>query len=125
LTAAVLLVAIGAFGWMLWKGYQEGHTTHSPPPAARGHSLGWQCAVIDGLYPAETDTVVTRYNYLLQSIATPTGETPHHVADCAVIARRLLRQEFGVEHLGSDFPADDTGTRLGDLFAYVPEADGQ
>ncbi len=71
-------------------------TDKSRKPTSRSsHTWGYKLAVIDGKAVSEDETIVTRYNFLLNSLSKRCNTTKEDIADAACSAQNILKNKYG------------------------------
>mgnify|MGYP006285401995 CR=1 FL=1 len=86
------------------NGYEEqSYDDSSDDTGTDDKSLAYQLATINSGYVEEGDTIVTRFEYLLDNIAFKTKNTRQEIADMSVRAAQILEEDYGVEVKLIDF----------------------
>ena len=86
------------------NGYEEqSYDDSSDDTGIDDKSLAYQLATINSGYVEEGDTIVTRFEYLLDNIASKTKNTRQEIADMSVRAVQILEEDYGVEVKLIDF----------------------
>jgi len=65
--------------------------------ASQSETIEYKLATIDKGYVSRDDITITRFKSLLQQLDATYAEDKQNIADCTVVAQRMLKNDYGIK----------------------------
>lgn len=100
IAVSFLVVCIGAAIFSMFQKDEKAPVEEKRPVVQqkpRSETIEYELATVDKGYVSRDDITITRFKSLLQQLDATYAENKQKIADCTVVAQKMLKDDYGIK----------------------------